>query len=133
MPENLVQHRGQPSVWDDASRGRAPRWMDAGRVGAIAAAGALLLAAIRGRSPGARALCAASGVGFAWWAVSPREARRQQLTRVREACGRARGQADVVTEAAEESFPASDAPAFTPGTRRGGWANGSRRLWPLRW
>lgn len=132
MPENLVQHRGQPSVWDHDRNAYAPRWLDASRLGAMAAAGVLLLAGVRGRSKAGRIVSLASGACLAWWAATSHEARRQHLIRVREACVRRGRQQDLVNEAAEESFPASDAPAFTPATRPSGWANGSRSLWPLR-
>ena len=130
MPENLVQHRGEPNIWEHGTRRLLPHGFDAERWIAAALAGALLLAGGRRRST-ALPLSLGAGV-LAWWAATSKEARQRHRGRLLQTCGRwGRDREDAVTEAAEESFPASDAPALTPPRREPGRA-GARGVWPLR-
>lgn len=112
MTMNLVQHRGEPSVWD---RVDAHRQWDMERWLAAALAGASLTAAFRTRGVGG-AVLAASGAALAWWALSPSETRDRQRGRVQAAMTPTGHQRDAISEASEESFPASDAPSWTPST-----------------
>ena len=111
MALDLVQHRTEANVWD---RVQHVDW-DGERWAASFAAGALVLAGMRRRSPFGLLMTVTGGM-LAWWAASALDERTGYRQQVRTALPWPRTVPDPVVEASEESFPASDAPSWTPTT-----------------
>jgi hypothetical protein len=125
MALNLVQHRAAENVWDKAC---APQGWDTERWLAAVVAGALLLSGLRRRSA-TGLLMAVGGSSLAWWAAAGADERNQMRGQLQAAMPTHRAAADLIGEASEESFPASDAPSWTPTTGNTGPAASERGRW----
>lgn len=113
MPLNLVLDRSEGSVWDRSGSGvpwDGERWLTA-----ILAGGFFIAGWRRRRAPTGVALMAAGGA-LAWWAALRPEVRRNRRAKLRLVRPSLNLGDVVVGEASEESFPASDAPSWTPTT-----------------
>lgn len=119
---NITAHRTHASVWNRRGWDGTPEPMALSRWLVAAGGGALAIQGLRQRSAAGMALAGLGG-SIAWWALSGEgdlsEAQRW-LTRVVEALPW--GGADRIHEASAESFPASDAPSWTPTTASGSHA-----------
>jgi hypothetical protein len=112
---NLTIHRARTSVWDRSGWNGTRQQLTVSRWLVGIGGGALAVQGLRQRSF-AGSVLAGFGGSLAWWALTGEgdlsDARRWLDRMVVARAGRRRD--DAVHDASADSFPASDAPAWTP-------------------
>jgi hypothetical protein len=116
---NLKTHRAPDSVWDRSGWNGSREQLALTRWLVGIGGGALAIQGLRQRSISGSVLAGLGG-SLAWWALTGEgdlsEARRWFSCTIARITGE---QDDLITQASAESFPASDAPSFTPAVGTG--------------
>ena len=111
---NLTTHRAPVSVWDRSGWDGTRERLAVTRMLVGIGGGALAIQGLRQRSV-IGSILAGFGGSLAWWALTGEGDLSDARRRVTQLLERFAGRADDdVHEASADSFPASDAPSWTP-------------------
>lgn len=116
---NIVTHRHPESVWDRSGWDGSPQRLTATRWLVGAGGGALAIQGLRQRGVIGSMLTGFGGV-LAWWALTGEGDLSGARRWFGEIYTRLTGdEHDLIARASDESFPASDAPSWTPAVGTG--------------